>query len=187
MKQTKFQTFVKKWGMTVALALLIPFIVFTLVALFSQKPPVYYTTIAFALISFLTSLSLQILHKKFTAAEKKEELPPITEPQEETTEPPVLEEKKEEETETPVQKENKEEPVIEPETDTKPIPGSKALLQYDDQGNLIHRYESVNEAERITGINSKSLRDCAYGRQKHAGGFVWKYEENKKNNKKELQ
>ena len=151
MKQTKFQTFVKKWGMTIALALLIPFVVFTLVALFSRKPPVYCTAIAFALISFLTSLSLQILHKKFTAAEKKEE------------------------------------PIIESETDTKPISGSKALLQYDDQGNLIHRYESVNEAERITGINSKSLRDCAYGRQKHAGGFVWKYEKNKKNNKKELQ
>ncbi len=174
MKQTKFQTFVKKWGMTIALALLIPFVVFTLVALFSRKPPVYCTAIAFALISFLTSLSLQILHKKFTATEKKEELPPTIEKQEETTETPAPEEKK-------------EEPIIESETDTKPISGSKALLQYDDQGNLIHRYESVNEAERITGINSKSLRDCAYGRQKHAGGFVWKYEENKKTNKKELQ
>lgn len=174
MKQTKFQTFVKKWGMTIALALLIPFVVFTLVALFSRKPPVYCTAIAFALISFLTSLSLQILHKKFTAAEKKEELPPTIEKQEETTEIPAPEEKK-------------EEPIIESETDTKPISGSKALLQYDDQGNLIHRYESVNEAERIIGINSKSLRDCAYGRQKHAGGYVWKYEKNKKTNKKELQ
>ena len=28
-----------------------------------------------------------------------------------------------------------------------------------------------------TGINSKSIRDAATGKQNHAGGFKWKYQE----------
>ena len=42
---------------------------------------------------------------------------------------------------------------------------------------IIARYESIAEAIRETGINSKSIRDAAKGVQKHAGGYVWKYED----------
>ena len=40
---------------------------------------------------------------------------------------------------------------------------------------LIKKYESIAQAVRETGVNSKSIRDTAKGIQKHAGGFVWKY------------
>ena len=36
-------------------------------------------------------------------------------------------------------------------------------------------YGSTCEAERETGINSKSIRDASKEVQKHAGGFVWRY------------
>lgn len=33
----------------------------------------------------------------------------------------------------------------------------------------------LKDAIDKTGINSKSIRDAANGKQKHAGGFVWRY------------
>ena len=53
----------------------------------------------------------------------------------------------------------------------------RPILQLDDDMNVIARFESVAEAVRKTGINSKSIRDAAKGKQKHAGSFVWRYEE----------
>ena len=53
----------------------------------------------------------------------------------------------------------------------------RPILQLDDDMNVISRFESVAEAVRKTGINSKSIRDAAKGKQKHAGNFVWRYEE----------
>lgn len=50
------------------------------------------------------------------------------------------------------------------------------VIQLDDDGNTIKSYVSVAEAVRETGINSKSIRDAANGVQKHAGGYVWKYD-----------
>lgn len=51
----------------------------------------------------------------------------------------------------------------------------RPILQMDDDMNIIEQYDSVAEAVRITGINSKSIRDAAKGVQKHAGFFVWRY------------
>ena len=45
----------------------------------------------------------------------------------------------------------------------------------NDDGDTINVFESLTEAIKATGINSKSIRDCCNGVQKHAGGFVWKY------------
>lgn len=57
------------------------------------------------------------------------------------------------------------------------------VLQMDDEMNIIERFETIAEAVRKTGINSKSIRDTAKGVQKHAGGFIWKYiEEYEKEN-----
>jgi hypothetical protein len=41
--------------------------------------------------------------------------------------------------------------------------------------NIIEQFETIAEACRKTGINSKSIRDTAKGIQKHAGSFVWRY------------
>ena len=45
----------------------------------------------------------------------------------------------------------------------------------DDDMILIKKYESIAQAVRETGVNSKSIRDTAKGIQKYAGRFVWKY------------
>ena len=53
----------------------------------------------------------------------------------------------------------------------------KAMLQMDDEGNVIAEYSSVTEAAEAVGISTKSIRDAANGVQKHAAGFCWKYKQ----------
>lgn len=52
---------------------------------------------------------------------------------------------------------------------------TKRLVQMNDDGIVIKIYDKLADAIRETGVNSKSIRDCCNGKQKHAGGFVWKY------------
>lgn len=54
-------------------------------------------------------------------------------------------------------------------------PTSRPVIQCSDDGTIIKEYESVALASREIGISPKSIREAAYGRQKHAGGFCWKY------------
>lgn len=51
----------------------------------------------------------------------------------------------------------------------------RAVIQFTDDGTVIKEFESVSAAAREVGIDSKCIRDAAYGRQKHAGGFCWRY------------
>lgn len=53
--------------------------------------------------------------------------------------------------------------------------GKRAVIQMDDSGNILAEYESISSASTSVGVNSKSIRDAANGKQKHAGGFCWKY------------
>lgn len=53
----------------------------------------------------------------------------------------------------------------------------RSVIQMDDDLNVIKQFDSVAEASKETGVNEKSIREVAKGRQKHAGGFVWKYAE----------
>lgn len=57
----------------------------------------------------------------------------------------------------------------------KPAPGSRRIGQYDDQINLIAEFDSATVAAKAVGSNRTSIRDCANGKQKHAGGYVWRY------------
>lgn len=59
------------------------------------------------------------------------------------------------------------------ETSTKTT--GRAILQLTDDMTLIKRYDTIAQAVRENGVNSKSIRDAAKGVQKHAGGYVWKY------------
>ncbi|GHS94634.1 hypothetical protein FACS1894207_3170 [Bacteroidia bacterium] len=52
----------------------------------------------------------------------------------------------------------------------------KKVSQYDLLGNFIRSYPSVREAERQTGVLSSSIKNVACERQKHAGGFIWRYD-----------
>jgi len=52
---------------------------------------------------------------------------------------------------------------------------NKTIIQYDLEGNFIKEYSSINEAKRqIKGDIGAMLS----GRQKTAGGYIWKFKEN---------
>lgn len=50
----------------------------------------------------------------------------------------------------------------------------KAVSQYSLKGTFIKSFESQIEAERQTGINSRSISAATTGLAKTAGGFIWK-------------
>lgn len=52
---------------------------------------------------------------------------------------------------------------------------SKKTMQQDMDGNIIRIYESVREAERVTGICSSCITLCCNGKQRKAGGYRWQY------------
>jgi len=55
----------------------------------------------------------------------------------------------------------------------------KKVYQYDKQGNFIAEFNGTREAERQTGVNAQSISKVALGQRKTAGGFVWKYPQEK--------
>ena len=60
--------------------------------------------------------------------------------------------------------------------ESKPKKSSKrALLQCADDGTVIKEFASISAAAEELGISSSCIRDAARGKQKHAGGFCWKY------------
>ena len=52
---------------------------------------------------------------------------------------------------------------------------SKPVLQFSKDGKFIAEYFGVNEASRVTGLNSSHIGDCCNKKKnrKTAGGFVW--------------
>lgn len=53
----------------------------------------------------------------------------------------------------------------------------RAILQMDDDGNIIKEFSTIAAAVQEVGVNSKSIRDAANGVQKRAGGYRWMYKE----------
>lgn len=53
----------------------------------------------------------------------------------------------------------------------------KPVLCFSIDNKFIKEYESMSEAERLTGINRKSIRYCILGKRQEAGGFKWKLRE----------
>ena len=102
----------------------------------------------------------------------------------ETAETPLMkevqEEKPAEKTEEPItveaeEKETRSVIKAAPGSRSKAAPGSRRIGQYDDDMNLIAEYDSATLAAKAVGSNRTSIRDCANGKQKHAGGFIWRY------------
>ena len=52
---------------------------------------------------------------------------------------------------------------------------SKAVLQYDLDGNFIKEYPSSNEAARQLHISAGHIRYCCSGKEKTCGGFKWSF------------
>lgn len=53
--------------------------------------------------------------------------------------------------------------------------GEKPIIQLTKDGVEIARYSGINEAERQTGISNSNIWSCCNGKQKSAGGFIWRY------------
>ena len=51
----------------------------------------------------------------------------------------------------------------------------KPVMQYDLQGNRLHRYDSIMDAVRATGIKHSCIRRCCSTYRGTAGGFKWLY------------
>lgn len=54
-------------------------------------------------------------------------------------------------------------------------PFSKAVNQYDMNGNLINEFGGVREASRITGINRSGIGSCTRGEKGSHEGFKWRF------------
>ena len=61
---------------------------------------------------------------------------------------------------------------------------SKLIVQYSKSGDVIKKYGSTREANRITCISQGDIAACARGKRKSAGGYKWKYEPKYGENKK---
>jgi len=56
---------------------------------------------------------------------------------------------------------------------------NRPIIQYDMNVNIIKKWDSVSNAQKITGI--WNIRSACIGVQKSAGGFIWRFEDNIKN------
>lgn len=56
-------------------------------------------------------------------------------------------------------------------------PPKKPVLQYDINGNFIAEYSSVLEAGEKCGIWKGGISTVLKGKQKTAGGYLWRYKE----------
>ena len=60
--------------------------------------------------------------------------------------------------------------------------GAIKIVQYKIDGTKINTYESASEASRITGICRSGIGKCCKGKQKTAGGYIWRYADEVENN-----
>lgn len=56
-----------------------------------------------------------------------------------------------------------------------------AVVQYTKEGEYVREYESINEAHRITDIDSSVIAEVCLRKEyrKTAGGFIWRYRDDK--------
>lgn len=52
---------------------------------------------------------------------------------------------------------------------------TKAVSQYDLDGNFIAHFESAKEAGELTTANQSYITQCCKGRRKSSGGYLWTY------------
>ena len=54
---------------------------------------------------------------------------------------------------------------------------SRKILQYSKSGEFIREWQGALEVERVLGIDNSHINACCRGKRKSAGGFIWKYKE----------
>lgn len=55
---------------------------------------------------------------------------------------------------------------------------SKSVSQYSIDGKLIATYSSINEASKSIKRDAGNISKCCNGKQKTAGGYIWKFNKN---------
>ena len=51
----------------------------------------------------------------------------------------------------------------------------KPILQFSKDGYLINKWDSAKDAEKMLGVGGPQIAKCCKGKDKTAGGYVWKY------------
>jgi group I intron endonuclease len=54
----------------------------------------------------------------------------------------------------------------------------KKIIQYTKENTFVKEYISIAEAGRTSGVKGKTIQNVLSGRNKTAGGFIWKYADN---------
>ena len=57
---------------------------------------------------------------------------------------------------------------------------AKPVLQLDDGGNIINRWDAITTASRALGISNQCINKSLHKPGIHAGGFLWKYDTDSK-------
>lgn len=57
------------------------------------------------------------------------------------------------------------------------VPTQKAVVQYDENGNYIAEYLSLNDACLKTGVRASEVVMCCKGHEKIVRGFIWRYKD----------
>lgn len=58
----------------------------------------------------------------------------------------------------------------------------KEILQINMEGNIVAEYDSISEAERVTGFLVSNISACCSGVSKSSNGFIWMYKNDYENN-----
>lgn len=54
-------------------------------------------------------------------------------------------------------------------------PRKRSVIAYHKDGSYFKTYDSIGEAENELGIGKSCISQCLRGKQKTAGGYIWKY------------
>lgn len=55
----------------------------------------------------------------------------------------------------------------------------KPVNQYSKEGVFVKEWQSIKEASKAVNTSASNISSCIKGREKSAGGFVWKYRDQK--------
>lgn len=59
-------------------------------------------------------------------------------------------------------------------------PAARKIKQYDLKGNFIKTWNTIREASKTLNIGETNIGACCRGKQKTAGGYIWKYIEERR-------
>lgn len=57
---------------------------------------------------------------------------------------------------------------------------AQCIQQYTMDGTFVKEYDTITQASKESGANASKISDVARGKRKSAGGYVWKYKNQKK-------